>query len=279
MYDLEAFRADLRGEHLPEDIQSPKDIGDDAKEYPLNEKYLLRVGFFSNQFYIRLYELKEKKVLCEWLADENPCNKKNTEKEVVERLCILELDKGEAKKKVATIFMNAFSFLEKFGNTKPSTRKHSSSEDNLLFSKTHLNKSLRPAIGILETRNSELTKHYYFGMMIPTRKPKVNEEGEIIGTEIKPSLVFILDDYNHHSATENFKEQNKITLRGELTNDNPRWTLEKIERYLTSKEFAKPATPLELFEKIKAQYKKTHLLRRRSTLRHLANMGNRDIPL
>lgn len=98
----------------------------------------------------------------------------------------------------------------------------------------------------------------FFGVMMPVRQPKVDDEGEVIGEEIKPRLTWVFDNKQHRLLTMIYKKQNNIEIDGELTEIKARWNLKKLQEWIhDSKVLPYPTLKAkDLFERIRKQFKK-----------------------
>ena len=97
----------------------------------------------------------------------------------------------------------------------------------------------------------------YFGIMMPVKQPKLDENLDVIGEENVPKLTWVFDTKKHQIVTPIFKKQNNILVEEELTMDR-RWNMNKLQQWVhaSKAEPYKTLSPFDLFNQIKAQFKK-----------------------
>lgn len=251
-------------------IDDLRNLGDKVGRFPLSKDYVLLAGFDGGVFFLRL--LNGRKVVYEWENKKNVCKVKSVEKDVIEKLLDWKIydSKKKSKNIVSTAFKhfmpllltiesdNTIKRLKNNDTTDTSDTSDTTCRTNtkkvLRFFTSLVTTTKRPGIGFLNTpTNQEI---YYFGQKIPIEIPILNKEGERTDTKTIPWLVLITNEKNCEIVDTKFLKKNNMQIKGELTIEKPRWTLEKIEDYTKLREQYSVKNPKEIYQQILQQFKK-----------------------
>jgi hypothetical protein len=244
-----------------EEILSPMEVGDNRLDFVLKDDLKLVYGWFDGQYYLRL--IKGVGCLAEWFRKDDVIRVKSIEKDVVDKVshCLPESKRSDVKKLITTAYFEYATKksqlnTEKQGRSDTKDRQgatwgHEEGVDSIFFDNKLLTETKTAATGWFKNQ-------LYFGIMLPVKQPKINKEGEILGEEIVPKLVWIFNDKTHSIITQKYQQQNTITIKGELTDSKERWSLTKLQEWLhATKTHPYPTlSPTELFNNIKEQFKK-----------------------
>lgn len=243
-----------------EEILSPLEIGDNQEVYQLNDQLKLIYGFFDD-YYLKL--VNENSIVVEWHKKKDILKFKSIEKDLVDKasLFLPDLKKLGVQYQITKAYMQ-FATKKSQIDTK-NIRRYDVSDvsdvtlgggnnnSEIFFEEKHLVQQQNSVMGWFKER-------MYFGIMMPVSQPKINKEGEILGQEIVPKLVWVFDDKTHTIITNKYQENNNIQIKGQPTEPTPRWSLTKIQEwvYATKTRQYPTLTPQQLFNKIKEQLQK-----------------------
>jgi len=170
--------------------------------------------------------------------------------------------KKEARKALTQIFARITPSLLNFKNSvtcatcatcattyasKPELKKNFFSDPNLLP------KKYNPSVGFFSDK-------YYFGFNLIYPTPMVDSRtGEIIEVDVE-KLTWVFEDHSCSIIDNKFIKDNRIKLNNVLfQKDMPRWSLSEIKSFVEYEGMPKNykvVEPKELFERIRALYKK-----------------------